>query len=183
MHNCGGGCHTKDMKVTNLPGHDSWILLFLLGTLCLGLAPVMAPFTARLAGLVLVVLGLEQSVEGFRRKTYRNPSKVQPSLGMIEMGVGMIPLLRGGSALILICAVWGVFGLFQAAHALNHVICAASQKRLSWWKAVVAVLEIWLALELIFSSGEAIILHVRLLGLELLTAAWAYRSQEQIKSD
>lgn len=171
------------MKVTNLPGHDSWILLALLGLLCLLFAKIMAPWTARLAGLVLVVLGLEQSIEGFRYKKYRDPGRMQPALGMIEIIVGLIPLARGGDALILICAVWGVFGLFQAAHALNHVLFAASRRKFSWWEAAVAVLEIVLALELIFSSGEAIILHVRLLGLELLTAAWSYRKQETVKPE
>ncbi len=163
------------MKVTNLPGHDSWMLLFLLGVLCLTLAPVVAPWTARLAGLVLVVLGLEQAVEGFRLKKYQNRKKLQPALGIIQTLVGLIPLLQGEDALLLICAVWGVFGLLQAAHGLNRVIDAASRKRFPWWQATVAALEIMLALELIFSSGEAIILHVRLLGLELLTAAWVYR--------
>lgn len=34
----------KHMKVTNLPGHDSWVLLLLLGLACLFFAPLVAPW-------------------------------------------------------------------------------------------------------------------------------------------
>ena len=169
------------MKVTTLPGHDSWVLLLFLGVLCLVLAPVVAPWVTRLAGLVMVVLGIEQSVEGFREKKYRDTERIQPALGLLLAVVGAIPLWLGEGALVLICAVWGVFGLFQAAHALNHVIATAACRRFSWWKCTVALLEVVLALELIFSSGEAILLHVRLLGLELLAAALSYRSRETMQ--
>lgn len=47
------------MKVTNLPGHDSWVLLLLLGLACLFFAPLVASCVTRLAGVVLAVLGLE----------------------------------------------------------------------------------------------------------------------------
>ena len=103
---------------------------------------------------------------------------MQPALGILFILTGVIVLWHGEKALVLVCAIWGIFGLFQAAHALNHVIAAAMQHRFSWWKCIIAVLEIILALELIFTSGEAIILHVRLLGLELLSAAFVYRSGE-----
>ena len=169
------------MKVTNLPGHDSWILLLLLGLVCLFLAPLVAPWTTRLAGLVLVVLGAEQSVEGFQERKYQKKEQVQPALGMLLIITGLVVLWQGEGALVLVCAIWGVFGLLQAAHALNHVLAAAVQHRFSWWKCTVAVLEVILALELIFTSGEAIVLHVRLLGLELLTAAFAYRSRELVE--
>ena len=43
----------KHMKVTNLPGHDSWVLLLLLGLACLFFAPLVAPWVTRLAGVVL----------------------------------------------------------------------------------------------------------------------------------
>lgn len=72
----------KHMKVTNLPGHDSWVLLLLLGLACLFFAPLVAPWVTRLAGVVLAVLGLEQSVNGFRSKKYRRPNHLQPSLGL-----------------------------------------------------------------------------------------------------
>ena len=169
------------MKVTNLPGHDSWILLLLLGVACLFLAPLAAPWAASLAGAVMAVLGIEQSVEGFREKKYRQEERVQPALGLLLVAVGIAALCLGRKALALICAVWGVFGLFQAAHALNRVFAAAAQRRFSWRHAVVALLEAVLALELIFTSGEAIELHVRLLGLELLFAASSYRNRETVK--
>ena len=41
----------KHMKVTNLPGHDSWVLLLLLGLACLFFAPLVAPWVTRLAGV------------------------------------------------------------------------------------------------------------------------------------
>ena len=168
----------KHMKVTNLPGHDSWVLLLLLGLACLFFAPLVAPWVTRLAGVVLAVLGLEQSVNGFRSKKYRRPNHLQPSLGLEMIAVGAVALWLGEDALALICAVWGVFGLLLAAHGLNQVLSAAAQRRFSWWKCAVALLEAVLALELIFTSGAAVIWHIRLLGLELLTAAFSYRASK-----
>lgn len=55
----------KHMKVTNLPGHDSWVLLLLLGLACLFFAPLVAPWVTRLAGVVLAVLGLELLTAAF----------------------------------------------------------------------------------------------------------------------
>ena len=43
-------------------------------------------------------------------------------LGMLMAAVGAAALWLGEKTLALICAVWGVFGLFQAAHTLNGVI-------------------------------------------------------------
>ena len=168
------------MKVTNLPGHDSWILLLILGLACLLLAPLVAPWATRLAGLVMIVLGAEQSAEGFREKKYRQSERVQPALGLLLAAVGAAALGLGERTLVLICAVWGVFGLFQAAHTLNGVIARLARRRIPWRRALAAALEIALALELIFTSGEAIVLHVRLLGLQLLTAAHAYRRRETL---
>ncbi len=128
--------------------------------------------------VVLAVLGLEQSVNGFRSKKYRRPNHLQPSLGLEMIAVGAVALWLGEDALALICAVWGVFGLLLAAHGLNQVLSAAAQRRFSWWKCAVALLEAVLALELIFTSGEAVIWHIRLLGLELLTAAFSYRASK-----
>ena len=107
----------KHMKVTNLPGHDSWVLLLLLGLACLFFAPLVAPWVTRLAGVVLAVLGLEQSVNGFRSKKYRRPNHLQPSLGLEMIAVGAVALWLGEDALALICAVWGVFGLLLARAA------------------------------------------------------------------
>ena len=164
----------KHMKVTNLPGHDSWVLLLLLGLACLFFAPLVAPWVTRLAGVVLAVLGLEQSVNGFRSKKYRRTNHLQPSLGLEMLAVRAVALWLGEDALALIC----VFGLLLAAHGLNQVLSAAAQRRFSWWKCAVALLEAVLALELIFTSGEAVIWHIRLLGLELLTAAFSYRASK-----
>ena len=166
------------MKVTNLPGHDSWLLLLMLGLVCLMFAPVVAPWTTRLAGLVMIVLGAEQSAAGFREKKYRQSDRVQPALGLLLAAVGAAALWLGERTLLLICAVWGVFGLFQAAHTLNGVIARLALGRVPWWHCLAAALEIALALELIFTSGEAIVLHVRLLGLQLLSAAFSYRRRE-----
>ena len=166
------------MKVTNLPGHDSWVLLLILGLVCFMFAPAVAPWATHLAGLVMIVLGIEQSAVGFREKKYRQSDRVQPALGMLMAAVGAAALWLGEKTLALICAVWGVFGLFQAAHTLNGVIARLARRHIPWWHALVAALEIVLALELIFTSGEAIVLHVRLLGLQLLTAAFSYRRQE-----
>ena len=92
--------------------------------------------------------------------------------------VGAAALWLGERTLLLLCAVWGVFGLFQAAHTLNGVIARLALGRVPWWHCLAAALEIVLALELIFTSGEAIVLHVRLLGLQLLSAAFSYRRRE-----
>ena len=46
----------KHMKVTNLPGHDSWVLLLLLGLACLFFAPLVARGSPS-GQVVLAVLG------------------------------------------------------------------------------------------------------------------------------
>ena len=162
-------------KITRLPqGVVTYILsvlYFVVGIFCVVTTNGVQHVLPYIVGGAMCVIGLIQFVTSVINKEYRTVKTNKTATSLIIAALGIMILIENDWALEFISIIWGVLGLFEAAHALNHAFSklADSQRCINY--VIKALVEGVLAFLLLYEPTHHISLHIMVFGINLIIDA------------
>ncbi|MCD8041025.1 MAG: DUF308 domain-containing protein [Clostridia bacterium] len=146
-------------------------LYLVVGILCVTLTDTVQYVLPYIVGSAMCILGLGRFIAALVNKEYRTVKTNQTATSLIIVAMGVMILVENDWALEFISIIWGVLGLFEAAHALNHAFSkiAASERCIS--HIIKALVEGVLAFMLLYEPSHHISLHIMVFGINLILDA------------
>lgn len=143
-------------------------LLILAGIPCLAFTEHVYTALPYLVGGVLIALGGNDIIRGFRNKEFLTKETRQIANGVINLLLGAVILLNRADADNAIGSIWGFLGLVKGCGLLNIAIYHCARHERFLLKALHSVVEIVLGILLLAYPYHAVRHHVLILGLELV---------------
>lgn len=144
-------------------------LLPLAGVLCILFPEKIVAFLPTILGAIMMLTGI---VGGFFfLKKSDAASHQERASNTILFVMGLAFLLSQEKSIYLMGITWGLMGLEKVSHHLTHFLEARSQKLPSVKILFFAILELCLALALLFEPFEKITFHILLLGIEIISVS------------
>ncbi|MGN1001386.1 MAG: DUF308 domain-containing protein [Oscillospiraceae bacterium] len=144
------------------------LLLILAGVPCLVFTEHVYSALPYIVSCVLIVLGANDVIRGFRNKEYLAWETRQIANGIVNLLLGAVVLLNRADADNAIGSIWGFLGLVKGCGLLNIAIYHCARHERFLLKAVHAAVEVVLGILLLAYPYHAVRHHVFILGLELV---------------
>lgn len=143
-------------------------LLPLAGLLCILFPEKIVSFLPTLLGILMMLTGIAGGFFFLKEPDTHHQEKASNTILFV---MGLAFLLSQEKSLYLMGITWGLMGLEKVSHHLTHFLEARSQKRPSFKILVFTLLELCLALALLFEPFEKITFHILLLGIEIISVS------------
>ncbi len=124
-----------------------------------------------IVGSFMLLLGVVQFILAIKNREYRQTKSNKTAGSLVLVGLAVMILLEREWASSFIPIVWGVIGLFEGAHALNHAFARISGGMRCSYFIIKGVIELVLAFLLLYEPVHHITLHVVVFGANLVLDA------------
>ncbi len=162
-------------KITRIPqGVVKYIfsaLYLVAGILCIVLTDTVQYVLPYIVGGAMCIYGIGRFIIALVNKEYRTVKTNQTATSLIIFALGVMILIENDWALEFISIIWGVLGLFEAAHALNHAFSKISAAESCISHIIKALVEGVLAFMLLYEPSHHISLHIMVFGINLMIDA------------
>lgn len=143
-------------------------LVILNGIICLVYSEKLIGLLPIVCGIILLIKGLVQFIEGIKDKDYLSLEKMNLEKSFISISIGIGVLVRGKEALFIVGMFWGLHGLIKAANYLNVALYNFFNKDKWIGILIKSIIEFSLSFVLVFDPFGKIGHHITILGLELI---------------
>lgn len=162
----------KVSKITKIPKSAAeyfiGIVYIAFGVVCAvipGKIEIALPYVVGSAlGLISVVRFVYAIVE----KEYLSTQSNKTASSLIMLGVGIMILVDHEWAHTFIPIVWGVWGLFEGAHAFNHAFARIARHKKFLYYIIKGVTELVVAFLLLYEPEQYGELHIIVFGISLI---------------
>jgi len=144
------------------------IIYAMLGIICAIFAPHIQRYFPYIVGGFVAVLGLVMFVHAIITKEYKCTRSNATASALVLIVISIFIFLEGEWATVVIAVTWGVFGLIEGSHALNHAISRICRRKNCLYYLVKALIEFVFAFLLLYHPLEHIALHVFVFGVQLV---------------
>lgn len=148
--------------------HISSGLVILNGIICLVYEEKLVSLLPMICGIILLLKGLVQCIEGIKDKDYLSLEKMNLEKSFILIAIGIGVLIKGNEALFIVGMFWGLHGLIKSANYLNIALYKFFNKGKWIGILIKAIVEFSLSFVLVFDPFGKIGHHIIILGLELI---------------
>lgn len=169
-------------KMTKIPSSVvTWIfavVYFAVGVLCIAMPDNITEALPYVVGTMMTVIGLVRFIIAVVRREYRHLKTNQTATSLIMTALGVMIMIqqfdaKNDSAIMLISVVWGILGLFEAAHAFNHAFKRIANSERYIYYLVKGIVECVVAFMLLYQPDNhaAHHFHIIVFGVNLLIDA------------
>lgn len=166
-------------KLTKLPPHIVTYVVaaicFVIGVLCVTITDRLTEVLPYLVGGVMVVLGGVRFIVALCQHEYRHTKTNRTAMSLVVLGLGTMIIVQhvmpnNSSAITFIAVVWGILGLFEGGHALNHAFKRIANSERCVYFLIKGIVELVVAFLLLYNPGNHEIhhFHIIVFGLNLI---------------
>ena len=123
-------------------------------------------------GISMFFLGLYYIVCGIIEAEHRNHETKVIANGIVLVIFGVLLFVNYTNTDAIIGAIWGVFGVFNAAEELNHSLYSLGHREPYVGKMIYAGIELMLGIMLLVGLPHAVHHHIPILGIEMMLMGW-----------
>ena len=138
------------------------------GMICIAYGEKLLFLLPIICGVILLIKGLIQCIEGIKDKDYKNLEKTNLEKSFILIAIGIGILIKRSDALCVVGMFWGLHGLIKSANHLNIALYNFFNKDKWIGILIKAIVEFSLSLLLVFDPFGKLGHHIIILGLELI---------------
>lgn len=146
----------------------SSFLVVINGVICVTYGDKLLPLLPLICGMVLLLKGITQLVEGIINKDYESLEQNNLEKSFISIAIGIGVLIKKSEALFIVGMFWGLHGLIKSSNYLNTALYNFCKKEKFAFLLFKAIVEFGLSIVLIFDPFGKIGHHIVILGLELI---------------
>lgn len=170
---------TRVTKLTRLsPDLASYFIAavyFVIGVLCVSITERVMAALPYIVGTMMSVVGIVQFIIALVHREYREVKTNKTATALIAAALGIMIIIQeldegNNSAIMLISVVWGILGLFDAAHAFNQALSRISHGEPCVFYILKGLVELVVAFYLLYKpdSHEAHFYHILVFGINLI---------------
>lgn len=151
------------------------VVKYILSFLYIAFGAVCAAIPSRIESVLPYIVGggmcavsIIQLIFAIIQKEYRNTNSNRTASAIILIGLSIMIIIEHEWAHTFIPIVWGVFGLFEGAHAFNHALSRISRGMRSSYYIIKGVIEVVVAFLLLYEPESYGELHIIVFGVSLI---------------
>lgn len=139
-----------------------------LGATCAAIPQRIESVLPYIVGGILGVFALLRFIFAMIDKEYVHTHSNKTASSIIMIGVSVMIIIEHEWAHSFIPTVWGVWGLFEGAHAFNHAFARMAKRRNFFYYLVKGVVEVVVAFLLLYEPQQYGELHIIVFGVSLI---------------
>lgn len=170
---------TRLSKITKLPTHIVTYIIavayLIVGVLCVAITNKITEILPYLVGGMMVLIGFSRFLLALATHEYRHIKTNVTAMSLIILALGIMIIIQqiqpeNESAITFISIVWGILGLMEGAHALNHAFERISNSERCIYFLIRGIVELVVAFMLLYDPGnhETHHFHIIVFGLNLI---------------
>lgn len=144
------------------------ILFILNGLICIIFSEFIQEILPYISGSIAILSGIILLTKAIYEKEYKTIETKRTAISIIMILIGIIIIFKNENSINLIGVVWGIYGLVKGINELNIAIYYIFSKEKFILELLHSIVEIVLAIILIFNPFEKIATHIILLGIEMI---------------
>lgn len=147
---------------------------FIVGVLCIAITHYISEALPYIVGSMMCVVGVGGFILSLIHRDYRDIKKNKLFTYVLCAALGVLIILEEVDAesnpIMMIAIVWGVFGLFEGAHAFNHAVTRIANSERCVYYVIKGIVECVVAFMLLYrpDSHEAHYFHIIVFGITLI---------------
>lgn len=162
----------KVSKYTKMPqkvaAYMMAVVYLAVGVLCAVIPSRIEHSLPYIVGGALCLMSVVQFVFAIVRKEYKSTESNKTASSLIMLGLSVMIIIEHDWAHTFIPIVWGVLGLFEAAHAFNHALSRISRGMRSAYYIIKGIIELAVAFLLLYKPEQYGELHIIVFGVSLI---------------
>ncbi|MGN1103922.1 MAG: HdeD family acid-resistance protein [Candidatus Coproplasma sp.] len=162
----------KVVKHTKLPQvvvkYIMGIVYIVLGSVCAAIPKHIESVLPYIVGSILGVFAILRFIFAMIEKEYEHTHSNKTASSIILLGVSIMIIIEHEWAHSFIPTVWGVWGLFEGAHAFNHALARIAKKRRFFFYLFKGIVEVVVAFLLLYEPQQFGELHIIVFGISLI---------------
>lgn len=150
---------------------------FVVGVLCVSITSYITVVLPYIVGAMLVLVGAVGFVFSLVHRDYKSVKTNKTATFLLALGLGILIIFEEfdpkSDPIMLISIIWGVFGLFEGAHAFNHAIMRIANSERCVYYIIKGIAECVVAFMMLYrpESHEAHFFHIVVFGISLIIDA------------
>lgn len=162
----------------NIAAYIVAAVYFVVGVLCVSITNYITEALSYIVGSMMALVGLGGFILSLIRRDYKSIKTNKIATYLLTLALGIMLLLEEtlqiGDPVMFISIVWGVFGLFEGAHAFNHAITRIANSERCVYFIIKGIAECAVAFMMLYrpESHEAHFFHIVVFGISLLIDAF-----------
>lgn len=166
-------------KLTKLPKHTVTYIMaaicFIIGVLCVAITSQITEVLPYLVGGIMVLIGATRFIIALVTHEYRHLRTNRTAMSLIVTALGIMIIVQhvlpdNNSAITFISIVWGILGLLEGAHALNHAFKRIANSERCVYFLIRGIVELVVAFMLLYDPGNHAThhFHIIVFGINLI---------------
>lgn len=166
-------------KITKLPEHIVIyviaVIYLAVGVLCVAITNKITEILPYIVGGMMAIIGISRFLVALITHEYRHTKTNVTAMSLIVTALGVMIIIQhlqpeNESAITFISIVWGILGLLEGAHALNHAFERISNSERCIYFLIRGIVELVVAFMLLYDPGnhETHHFHIIVFGLNLI---------------
>lgn len=144
------------------------LVYIVLGAVCAAIPHAIESILPYIVGGILGVFSIVRFIFAMIDKEYEHTHSNKTASSIIMLGVSIMIIIEHEWAHSFIPTVWGVWGLFEGAHAFNHAFARIAKHRRYFFYLVKGVIEIVVAFLLLYDPNQYGEFHIIVFGVSLI---------------
>ncbi|MDE6441502.1 MAG: DUF308 domain-containing protein [Clostridia bacterium] len=178
----GFSAHTNVHRMAKLTGLSQGVvtyifavIYFIVGVLCVTITDTITHTLPYIVGSMMIVIGIGQFIIALIRREYRQTKTNQTATSLIITALGVMIIIehinpQSDWPITFISIIWGVLGLFEAAHAFNHALSRIANSERCVYYLIKGLIECIVAFMLLYQPDNHDIhrFHIIVFGANLI---------------
>ncbi|MGN0823921.1 MAG: HdeD family acid-resistance protein [Candidatus Coproplasma sp.] len=144
------------------------LVYIVLGAVCAAIPHSIESILPYIVGGIMGVFAIVRFIFAMIDKEYEHTHSNKTASSIIMLGVSIMIVIEHEWAHSFIPTVWGVWGLFEGAHAFNHAFARIAKHRRYFFYLVKGIIEIVVAFLLLYEPNQYGELHIIVFGVSLI---------------
>ncbi len=167
--------------ITKLPKNIATYIVaaiyFIVGVLCVSVTRHITVALPYIVGAIMMLVGISGFIISLVHRDYKNIKTNKIATYILTVLLGAMVILEEIDPqidpIMLISIIWGVFGLFEGAHAFNHAITRIANSERCVYYIIKGIAECVVAFMMLYrpESHEAHFFHIVVFGISLIIDA------------
>lgn len=151
------------------------LIYLVVGVLCIAITNRITELLPYIVGGMMIIIGFVRFIVALRNHEYRHLKTNRTATSLIVTALGIMIIVQSfqpenESAITFISIVWGILGLFEGAHALNHAFKRIANSERCVYYLIKGLVELVVAFMLLYDPGNHTThqFHIIVFGLNLI---------------
>lgn len=144
------------------------VVYLVVGALCIALTHHIEAYLPYIVGSLMAAFAVAQFVLAIVRKEFKNPHANRTASSLIILALSIFIIVESEWGHMLIPIMWGLFGLYEGAHAFNHAMSRIARGLNPAYFIIKGIVEVVVAFLLLYKPEDYGELHIIVFGVSLI---------------